>query len=129
MRRGKQTIYDDNGERIFPNRDVRTTSIEMTHEERQFYRAVTDYVKNVYNRSEKLNEPAVGFAMALMQKRLVSSIGAIQATLSRRLADIVDEQSTSTILSEEAKAYLDGEDLDEDDKQKAESELRGSHNR
>jgi SNF2 family DNA or RNA helicase len=123
MRRGKQTIYDDNGDRIFPNRDVRTTSIEMTHEERQFYRAVTDYVKNVYNRSEKLNEPAVGFAMALMQKRLVSSIGAIKATLSRRLADIVDEQSTSTTLSEEAKAYLDGEDLDEDDKQKAESEL------
>jgi len=24
MRRGKQTIYDDDGERIFPNRDVGT---------------------------------------------------------------------------------------------------------
>jgi len=125
IRRGKQTIYDDDGERIFPNREVKTASIQMTHEERQFYRAVTDYVKNVYNRSEKLNEPAVGFAMALMQKRLVSSIGAIKATLSRRLATIVEEQSTGTSLSDEAKAYLDGEDLDEDDKQKAESELGG----
>jgi superfamily II DNA/RNA helicase len=61
--------------------------------------------------------------MALMQKRLVSSIGAIQATLSRRLANLVDQQSTETSLSEEATAYLDGEDLDEEDKERAEEEL------
>jgi hypothetical protein len=54
--------------------------------------------------------------MALMQKRLVSSVGAIKATLSRRLANLVNEQSTATDLSEEASAYLEGEDLDEDDK-------------
>ncbi|WP_209309515.1 helicase-related protein [Haloarcula amylovorans] len=125
MRRGKQTIYDDNGERIFPNREVGTIPVERTHEERQFYQAVTEYVKHVYNRSEQLNEPAVGFAMALMQKRLVSSIGAIQATLSRRLANLVDQQSTTTSLSEAASAYLEGEDLDEDDKRKAEGELAG----
>ncbi|WP_435066701.1 helicase-related protein [Haloplanus sp. C73] len=123
IRRGKQTLYDDDGERIFPDREVNTVPVEMTHDERQFYRAVTDYVQNVYNRSEKLNEPAVGFAMALMQKRLVSSIGAIRATLSRRLGDLVDEQSTSASLSEEAAAYLDGEDLDEADKRRAEEEL------
>ncbi|WP_251330653.1 helicase-related protein [Haloplanus pelagicus] len=123
IRRGKQTLYDDDGERIFPDREVTTIPIDMPHEERQFYRAVTDYVQNVYNRSEKLNEPAVGFAMALMQKRLVSSIGAIKATLSRRLGDLVDEQSSTTRLSEEASAYLDGEDLGEDDKQRAEEEL------
>jgi superfamily II DNA or RNA helicase len=125
MRRGKQTIYDDNGERIFPNREVGTVPVERTHEERQFYEAVTEYVKHVYNRSEQLNEPAVGFAMALMQKRLVSSIGAIKATLSRRLANLVDQQSTATSLSEETSAYLEGEDLDEGDKQKAEEELAG----
>jgi SNF2 family DNA or RNA helicase len=125
MRRGKQTIYDDNGERIFPNREVGTIPVERTHEERQFYQAVTEYVKHVYNRSEQLNEPAVGFAMALMQKRLVSSIGAIKATLSRRLANLVDQQSTATSLSEAATAYLEGEDLDEEDKQNAEEELAG----
>jgi len=125
MRRGKQTIYDDNGDRIFPNREVGTIPVERTHEERQFYQAVTEYVKHVYNRSEQLNEPAVGFAMALMQKRLVSSIGAIKATLSRRLANLVDQQSAATSLSEEATAYLEGEDLDEEDKQKAEEELAG----
>jgi SNF2 family DNA or RNA helicase len=104
MRRGKRTIDDDDGERIFPNREVGTIPVEMTHEERQFYRAVTEYVKHGYNRSERLNEPAVGFPMALMQKRLVSSIGAITATLGRRLATLVDRQSTATSLSEEAAA-------------------------
>ncbi len=125
MRRGKEAIYDENGERIFPDREVNSVSIKMTHDERQFYREVTDYVKNVYNRSEQLNEPAVGFAMALMQKRLVSSVGAIHATLRRRLDDLLAEQTATDNLSEEAKAYLDGEDLDEDDKQRAEDEIAG----
>jgi ERCC4-related helicase len=125
IRRGKQTIYDDDGERIFPDRQVNTVPVEMSHEERQFYRAVTDYVEHVYNRSEQLNEPAVGFAMALMQKRLVSSIGAIRATLSRRLSMLVGEESSSASLSEAAQAYLEGEDLDEDDKRHAEEEIAG----
>ncbi|MBS3761421.1 MAG: DEAD/DEAH box helicase, partial [Halodesulfurarchaeum sp.] len=125
IRRGKQTIYDEDGDRLFPDRDVKTVGVEMSHEERQFYRAVTDYVKNVYNRSEQLNEPAVGFAMALMQKRLVSSIGAIRATLSRRLEMLVDEEARSAELSEGTRAYLEGEDLEEEDKQRAEDELAG----
>ncbi|MFP8953113.1 helicase-related protein [Natrialbaceae archaeon A-arb3/5] len=125
MRRGKENIYDEDGERVFPDREVNSVSVQMTHDERQFYREVTDYVKNVYNRSEQLNEPAVGFAMALMQKRLVSSVGAIHATLRRRLNDLLDEEPATDDLSEEAAAYLDGEDLDEEDKQRAEDEIAG----
>ncbi|MFD1572019.1 helicase-related protein [Halorubrum laminariae] len=125
IRRGKTDIYDEDGDRVFPDREVNSVSVSMTHDERQFYRAVTDYVKNVYNRSEKLNEPAVGFAMALMQKRLVSSVGAIHATLRRRLDDLLDEEAETDGLSEEARAYLDGEDLDEDDKEHAEDEIAG----
>ena len=125
IRRGKTDIYDDDGERVFPDREVNSVSVSMTHDERQFYRAVTDYVKHVYNRSEKLNEPAVGFAMALMQKRLVSSVGAIHATLRRRLDGLLDEEAATDGLSEEARAYLDGEDLDEDDKEHAEDEIAG----
>ena len=125
IRRGKTDIYDEDGERVFPDREVNSVSVSMTHDERQFYRAVTDYVQNVYNRSEKLNEPAVGFAMALMQKRLVSSVGAIHATLRRRLDDLLNEEADTDGLSEEARAYLDGEDLDEDDKQHAEDEIAG----
>jgi len=125
IRRGKEGIYDEDGERVFPDREVNSVSVTMTHDERQFYRAVTDYVKNVYNRSDKLNEPAVGFAMSLMQKRLVSSVGAIHATLRRRLNDLLDEETAIDELSEEAEAYLDGEDLDENGKLQAEDELAG----
>jgi superfamily II DNA or RNA helicase len=125
IRRGKQDLYDDDGERIFPDREVSTIPVERTQEEERFYEAVTDYVKHVYNRSEQLNEPAVGFAMALMQKRLVSSIGAIEATLSRRLGTLLDEESSNAALSEEAVAYLEGEDLDEEDKEAAEDEIAG----
>jgi len=83
MRRGKQTIYDDDGERIFPNRDVGTIPVEMTHEERQFYRAVTDYVKNFTTALEQLRPTSPRrSAMALMQKRLYRG----DRDASRRLA-------------------------------------------
>ena len=63
IRRGKQTIYDDDGEE--PSRTpIPRIPIQMTHEERQFYGAVTDYVKHVYNRSERLNGSTVDFTMA-----------------------------------------------------------------
>jgi len=123
IRRGKQTIYDDNGERIFPNRDVRTMTVSMTPAEEQLYEGVTTYVQEVYNRSEQLNEPAVGFAMALMQKRLVSSVGAIRETLRRRLQGLLEEGGANRELSEDAEAYLDGEDLEENDREAAEQEL------
>lgn len=125
IRRGKQSLYDDDGERIFPDREVNTVPIQMSSDESAFYEAVTEYVQTVYNRSETLNEPAVGFAMALMQKRLVSSVGAIKATLSRRLADLTDRESTATDLSADARAYLDGEDLSEADQIAVEEELAG----
>jgi len=123
IRRGKQTIYDDNGKRIFPNRDVRTMTVSMTPAEEQLYEGVTTYVQEVYNRSEQLNEPAVGFAMALMQKRLVSSVGAIRETLRRRLQGLLEEGGANRELSEDAEAYLDGEDLEENDREAAEQEL------
>ncbi len=123
IRRGKQTIYDDNGERIFPNRDVRTMTVSMTPAEEKLYEAVTTYVQEVYNRSEQLNEPAVGFAMALMQKRLVSSVGAIRETLRRRLQGLLEEGGANRVLSADAEAYLEGEDLEENDREAAEQEL------
>ena len=121
IRRGKTTIYDDNGERIFPDRNVQTVSVSMSPAEEELYERVTEYVREVFNRSDQLNEPAVGFAMALMQKRLVSSVGAIRETLRRRLQGLLEPEETG--LSADASAYLDGEDLDESDREQAEREL------
>ena len=121
VRRGKDTIYDDNGERIFPDREVRTVPVEITDSEKEFYDEVTEYVKTVFNRSDKLNEPAVGFAMALMQKRLVSSIRAIKLTLRRRLEDLLEYDESE--VSGAAEEYLEGADLDDENKEKAEKEI------
>lgn len=70
IRRGKETIYDEDGEKIFPERDVRTVPVEMSPSEKSFYDDVTAYVKEVYNRSEALNQPAVGFAMKELTESL-----------------------------------------------------------
>lgn len=121
IRRGKETIFDEGGERVFPDRDVRTVPVEMTAEEETFYDAVSKYVREVYNRSDQLDEPVVGFAMALMQKRLVSSIGAIRETLRRRLRNLLEVDEME--LSADTRAYLDGDDLDEQDKERVEEEL------
>ncbi|WP_254821924.1 helicase-related protein [Haloglomus halophilum] len=123
IRRGKTTIYDDDGERIFPDRDVQTVPVSMSPAEQELYDGVTEYVQEVYNRSAELNKPAVGFAMALMQKRLVSSVGAIRETLRRRLRALLEQGGADGDLSQDARAYLDGEDLEEDDREAAEHEL------
>lgn len=122
IRRSKEMIYDDEGERVFPDREVKTIQVEMTQEERTFYEAVTDYVRNIYNKSELLNEPIVGFMTALMQKRLVSSLGAIKETLQRRLDSLRNKENVKD-LSQEAKLYYEGEDLEEMDKEKAEKDF------
>jgi len=121
IRRGKDTVYDEDGKRVFPEREVKTVPVNMSSAEKEFYEQVTSYVKEVYNRSEKLNEPAVGFAMALMQKRLVSSIGAIRETLKRRLKDLSNIDGSE--VSNKARDYIEGEDLEEDDREEAEREL------
>lgn len=121
IRRGKHTIYDDDGERVFPEREVRTAEVEPTGKEQDFYAAVTDYVRNIYNRSEQLSQPVVGFAMALMQKRLVSSIGAIRETLRRRLEGLLSAEELQ--VSPATRAYLEGEDLTEEDRERVEAEL------
>ena len=121
IRRGKDTVYNKDGKRVFPEREVKTVPVNMSSSEKEFYDEVTSYVKDVYNRSDKLNEPAVGFAMALMQKRLVSSIGAIRETLKRRLRDLSNLDGTE--ISRKARNYIEGEDLEENDREDAEREL------
>jgi SNF2 family DNA or RNA helicase len=121
IRRGKETIFDDDGERIFPNRDVQTVPVDMSLPEADFYEEVTKYVRQISNRTSMLKRPVVGLAMALMQKRLVSSIGAIKATLERRIDGLLEEDLLQ--LSQETRSYLDGADLEEEDQIAAEQEL------
>ena len=121
IRRSKDMIFDEEGNRVFPDREVNTVKVEMTEKEKEFYDSVTDYVREIYNESESLNKSVVGFITTLMQKRLVSSLGAIKSTLKRRLIGL--EKRKQANFSTETNLYLEGEDLEVEDKVQAEREL------
>jgi SNF2 family DNA or RNA helicase len=59
--------------------------VTFTQEELDLYNRVTDYVREGYRTATTLKDPAVGFLMVLLQKRMVSSIAAIRKSLERRL--------------------------------------------
>lgn len=67
-------IANEDDGRIFTERDVQTATVSMSPAEEQLYERVTEYVREVYNRSDQLNEPAVDFAMALMQKQRLEQL-------------------------------------------------------
>jgi len=86
IRRGKDRLHNEDGTPVFRPREVKCIPIEFTEEEMRLYNAVTQYVQEEYNLAQSLNKRAVGFAMVILQKRMVSSIAAIKASLKRRLA-------------------------------------------
>jgi HKD family nuclease len=85
VRRSKADIRKEDGSPLFPPRWVDTTAVTFTQEELDLYNRVTDYVRDGYRTATTLKDPAVGFLMVLLQKRMVSSIAAIRKSLERRL--------------------------------------------
>ena len=71
IRRGKDGIIDAEGRPVFRPREVVTVPITYTPQEKALYNAVTAYVQEYYNLATEQNNRAVGFAMVLLQKRMV----------------------------------------------------------
>lgn len=77
--------------KLFTKRETRTAEFDLDPEELRFYEAVTDYV---LNQSLKVADDtsargrAVGFTMALYQRRLASSAHAARRSLERRVERI-----------------------------------------
>src|SRR5437660_8253693 len=73
---------------LFPERIAYTVSYKLSDAEAQLYRAVTDYVRDEFNRAEALENDkragTVGFALTILQRRLASSPEAIYQSLRRR---------------------------------------------
>jgi superfamily II DNA or RNA helicase len=89
IRRGKDGIIDAEGKPVFRPREVVTAPISYNDKEKALYDAVTGYVQEFYNLAKAQNNRAVGFAMVLLQKRMVSSIVAIRSSLKNRLTNLV----------------------------------------
>lgn len=73
---------------LFPPRIAYTVPYHLSLPEEALYRAVTEYVRNEFNRAEALENDkragTVGFALTILQRRLASSPEAIYKSLSRR---------------------------------------------
>lgn len=86
----KEQLLTFEGTKLFPERHAHTVKYELSDEEFALYEAVTDYVRNEWNRVNRMAEgggkrkTAVGFALQILQRRLASSPAAIHKSLSRR---------------------------------------------
>ena len=84
----KERLLKFDGKPLFPERIAYTVPYKLSDEEAGLYAAVTDYVREEFNRAEALTNTkragAVGFALTILQRRLASSPEAIYQSLRRR---------------------------------------------
>jgi superfamily II DNA or RNA helicase len=84
----KEDLLKFDGTPLFPERIAYTVPYALSDAEAHLYRAVTDYVRQEFNRAEALQNDkragTVGFALTILQRRLASSPEAIYQSLRRR---------------------------------------------
>ena len=91
IRRLKDGMYETDGTRMFPEKNIEALPVEMTREERKLYDDVTEYIREYYNLAQQEENQAAGFTMVIYQKRLVSSIYAIRKSLENRMRAIQND--------------------------------------
>ena len=85
----KEKLLTFEGKPLFPQRIAETVPYELTPLEQSLYERVTDYVRQGFDRAERLADKrrnTVGFALTVLQRRLASSPEAILRSLERRTA-------------------------------------------
>ncbi|MSR08759.1 MAG: DUF3883 domain-containing protein [Gammaproteobacteria bacterium] len=84
----KENLLKFDGTPLFPERIAHTVPYKLSAPEAALYKAVTDYVREEFNRAEALQNDkragTVGFALTILQRRLASSPAAIYESLRRR---------------------------------------------
>ena len=104
IRTEKRRAIDANGNPLFKPRFTQLAPIDWgsAHaEQRALYEAVTEYVRDGYNRAIKEKQTAVGFLMILMQRLITSSTAAIRTALERRLAALELPQGQLSLFPED----------------------------
>jgi SNF2 family DNA or RNA helicase len=84
----KENLLKFDATPLFPERIAYTVPYQLSEAEARLYKAVTDYVREEFNRAEALQNDkragTVGFALTILQRRLASSPEAIYQSLRRR---------------------------------------------
>lgn len=97
---------------LFPERIAHTVPYRLSAAETRLYQAVTDYVREEFNRAKALEDnrrATVGFALTVLQRRLASSPEAISESLRRRRERLEQQLGKLTPISSPA---FDPEDLE-----------------
>ena len=144
IRRGKETIFEKNGAgqliKKFKERDVHPVQIPFTPEEDDLYKAVSGYTGDGWaelNRKRKISAADLNigkFLLALVQKRMVSSLAALRETLKRRIDSIVVTRTISRVSGDRPapdrqeiqrllKDYQRGEFMEDEDREMVERYL------
>ena len=83
----KEDLMTFEGKPLFPERKAYTVDYELSGQEEALYDDVTEYIRNEFNRAERLEgryKNTVGFALTILQRRLASSPEAIYQSLKSR---------------------------------------------
>jgi len=84
----KEDLLKFDGRPLFPERIAYTVNYTLSDAEAALYNEVTHYVREEFNRAERLESEGrkgtVGFALTILQRRLASSPAAIYESLRRR---------------------------------------------
>ncbi len=127
LRRLKEDLRKFDGTPLFPPRYVHTPLFTLSDDESELYEAVTDYVRNFYDKALKAEKRNVAFAMLILQRRLASSVRAIRSSLENRKTRLTELlQQAETYSSARDAEEFDEElfdDLEENERLKKEQEL------
>lgn len=89
-RRLKEEMIDYEGRPIYMPRLCQTISFRLTEAEQNFYKESSDYLRWSYETNTSLNKNAAAMVVAVLQRRLASSVYAMLESLKRRRARILD---------------------------------------
>jgi superfamily II DNA or RNA helicase len=135
LRRTKEALVSfpdpETGEvrRLFTKREVRTAAFDLDGPELQFYDALTHYVEDqsiLAAQDDSARSRAVGFTMAMLQRRMASTIYAVRRTLERMRAKrelVLTDPEKFRREQIERRLPDDFDDLPEDEQQEIIAEL------
>jgi hypothetical protein len=118
----KEKLLKFDGAPLFPERIAYTVPYKLSTAEARLYKAVTDYVREEFNRAEALDNGkrtgTVGFALTILQRRLASSPEAIYQSLRRHRERLESRLREMEVLQRgvsvnPANFYLDSEDIED----------------
>ena len=121
----KERLLKFDGRPLFPERIAHSVPYRLSEAEAKLYEAVSQYVRDEFNRAEALHGDRragnVGFALTVLQRRLSSSPEAILQSLRRRKARLegrLDEvrqsqRGSRPSLADSAPPLLDADDLED----------------